>query len=495
MMSKLFEQRAESNYGKWILFYGIAGLTFATIPIQSLHGMGWSFLNIFVLCLTDVMMIVLHELGHAVAAFLMGMEVVEIVIGSGKTIFELQLFSVACKIKQVPDSGLMYSLGKSAHLYRSREFVISLCGPLTNFILLCLALQLPKELVFGNLPGTHVSPGIMFCLANSRIFIMSMFPSRVNIDGMRLSNDGLNMLKIPFMSKWDVAENVATSWIIDGRKWCSQSNHEKAIESFSKAIQNNPSCVLAYQDRGNAYRAMKNDRQALSNYQQAIDSLDLITKPSYRNASYFFSRAMIYYEWMKIDRTKSDNTIKHLTAAIEIDSSNSQFYYHRAAIYCSLGCQMQSIEDFTKIIQLFPTAESYYNRGVTYYQVKDYQSALNDFDSAINLNGRDIAAYYARGNAKYELQDKLDAFKDYNQAKILSLTETIDSRDEHGFYARGIAFIRLGDLYRNKAIQDFRVAESLCIENGNTSLLQQVREVIEAMSEMIEVDAITITSH
>lgn len=180
---------------------------------------------------------------------------------------------------------------------------------------------------------------------------------------------------------------------------------------------------------------------------------------------------------MKIDSTQAQNAIEDLTKAIELNPTNKSFYLIRAAIYCYSSLESQAIDDFTKVIQLEPDADAYYNRGVSYYQFKKYQSAIEDLDVAINIDNNSISAYYSRGNAKYELQDQIGAFEDYDRAKFLSYSATIIPEDEHGFYARGIAYIRLGN--RDKAIEDLQMAESLCLEHVNTSLVKQIREEVE----------------
>jgi tetratricopeptide (TPR) repeat protein len=347
-------------------------------------------------------------------------------------------------------------------------------------MLICLALKLPHEFMINNLPGIYIFPGILFYIANFMLVIQNLFPCHVNINGMNLSTDGLQMLKIPLLTAREVAEQFAIHCLIDGQNCESKGNYTKAIESFNKAIRNNPDCFQAYWSRGNTYKLMKENRQAISNYRLAIENISCVIKLEQLNAHYYFSRAMIYYGWMQIDLTKSENAIKDLNKAISINPNNKNFYCIRASIYCCSGCEIQAIKDFTKIIQLDPSADSYYNRGIIYYQFTKYQSAIEDFDMAISFDSGRSSIYYSRGNARYDLQDKLGAFQDYSRAKLLSSNETVMSSDEYSFYASGIAHIRLEN--KDKATKDFQMAESLCLKHGNTSLLQQVREELEKIT-------------
>ena len=468
-MSKLLKQIWE-NYGDWISSLTIGLVLAIVFPNSSI---GWICLNLVLFHLICAISIVPHELGHAIATYCVGMQVTEITIGSGKTIFEFQLFGTPWKIKQVPVGGMTYILMTSTHFYRLRMFVIALFGPLANFSLICLALQFPTNFIVAHLPGIYIFPGIVFCISNAILVIINLSPKYLNIDGVRVPNDGLLMLTAPFISTKEIGAEVARSWLTNGERWERRGNYPKAIASFSKAIQYDPGDFRAYQSNGNAYRSIKDDRLAIDNYQQAIDRLSYSIKLEHRNPDYYYSRANVYYDWRKLDPAKSIKAIEDLTVAIDIDPHQQYFYYLRAAIYCYSACEAKAIEDFTKIIHLAPDANAYYNRGVTYYQAKDYRAAIEDLTVAIDLDGNNSSSYYNRGNAKYKLQYKLGAFEDYNLAKVASSNEDIISKDEHNFYARGIADIWLGN--KIGAIDNFERAVALCLEYGNTSLLQRSR--------------------
>ena len=476
-MNKLFKQISGSNYGKWLL-YGVIGLI--SVSIFPSFSLGWLCLNIVIFYIVNTISIVIHESGHAIAALCLGMEVTKIAIGHGETVYEFQLFGIPWKIKQVPFGGATYLLDKSTYFYRTKSFVVSLFGPLTNLILVYLTLRFPREFMTINTSGIYIYPGIIICIRNIIYVFENLVPQYCDVDGSQVPNDGLSMLKAPFLSTKQISEEVSSSWVIDGYNLERSGQYQKAIESFNTAIHHNSDCVQAYQYRGNIFRLMKDDRRAIDSYQQAIDHFSDKIELEPLNATHYSARAMVYQAWIKIDSTKFQNAIEDLTKAINIDPTNHSFYFTRAAIYSYSGMENQAIEDFTAVIQINPNADTHYNRGVTYYQLKNYQAAIEDLDIAINLDSNSVSAHYNRGNAKYELKDKIGAFEDYDRAKFLSSIGAIISEDEHGFYARGIAHIRLEN--QVKAIEDLQKAETLCLEHGNTSLLKQIRAEIEKIA-------------
>jgi len=62
------------------------------------------------------------------------------------------------------------------------------------------------------------------------------------------------------------------------------------------------------------------------------------------------------------------------------------------------------------------TAESYNNRGLAYYELKQYDKAIKDFNKAIKLDPDHVVAYNNRGNARYARNEYRQALADFNQS-------------------------------------------------------------------------------
>ncbi len=61
----------------------------------------------------------------------------------------------------------------------------------------------------------------------------------------------------------------------------------------------------------------------------------------------------------------------------------------------------------------------YYNRGVVNYNLKKYEEAIKDFDSAIELEPYNANIYCCRGNAKNALEQYEEATRDFDKAMEL----------------------------------------------------------------------------
>jgi tetratricopeptide (TPR) repeat protein len=78
-----------------------------------------------------------------------------------------------------------------------------------------------------------------------------------------------------------------------------------------------------------------------------------------------------------------------------------------------------ALEDFNQAISMnekYPDA--FFNRGILEFRLQDYNSAMVDYDRAILLNKGYVEAWVNRGVLKYQLQDFQGSVGDFNQALV-----------------------------------------------------------------------------
>jgi tetratricopeptide (TPR) repeat protein len=112
------------------------------------------------------------------------------------------------------------------------------------------------------------------------------------------------------------------------------------------------------------------------------------------------------------------------------------------------------IELWSKVIQLDPSIEkAFAERAEDYLELKNYQAAISDYDSALALNPKHEALWNDRGLAKQETYDKSGAVADFTQDIVLER----QNNDLHGMTYplenRGDLYVKLGD-YRH-AVEDY----------------------------------------
>ena len=141
------------------------------------------------------------------------------------------------------------------------------------------------------------------------------------------------------------------------------------------------------------------------------------------------------------------------TKAIEIDPSEADAYGYRGMTNRRLRNYAQAIEDFKKVLQLGPQDRGYIELGLTYYEMKEYQSAIYYYTKAIDANPRYRDAYDDRGNTYVQLGNTALAIQDFNTAI------EIDPKDKFAHYYRALAYQRTGNTSQYK--QDMKVAADL----------------------------------
>jgi tetratricopeptide (TPR) repeat protein len=113
----------------------------------------------------------------------------------------------------------------------------------------------------------------------------------------------------------------------------------------------------------------------------------------------------------------------------------------------------------------YPSSVAYNGRGLAFYEIKQYDTAVSDFIQALRLDPDFATAYYNRGNAYDARKDYGKAIADYSKAigykpneykkAIHDFTQAvrIDSTYTKAYNNRGMMYGRLGE--NDQAISDF----------------------------------------
>ncbi len=98
-------------------------------------------------------------------------------------------------------------------------------------------------------------------------------------------------------------------------------------------------------------------------------------------------------------------------------SPNHYIYNHRGLVHFTLSEYDKAISDFTTAIQMEPRdTRVYTNRGLTYRMLKKYDESLRDFNKSINLNPLWPDTFYGRSLTYYDLGDIQHALEDCDRA-------------------------------------------------------------------------------
>lgn len=246
---------------------------------------------------------------------------------------------------------------------------------------------------------------------------------------------------------------------------------------WNDAVSKSPEKARPYLNRGVANWDRGNRKQALEDYQKAVQ----LSPGNYSSAHFNLAVAFESFgQW--------DLAIENYNKTISLSPQNAEARSGLGVCYSNKGMADKAIAEFTSAIKLFPgNSRYYYNRGNTYMNNKQWIEAEADFSTAIRLDPQYIDAiinratlYGMNGQAEKAIADcsraiELDpgatkaifnravtyfnagmwneAILDYSTYMQL-MPERIDI-----FYNRGVAYLNTGQM--EMAINDFNKVLSM----------------------------------
>lgn len=202
-------------------------------------------------------------------------------------------------------------------------------------------------------------------------------------------------------------------WYNRGVASCEKEKYIKAIKELARSISLNPDFADAWFERGWAFYETKQYDRALADFNKAI-IIDNNHSAAYRG------RGLVWDA--KGDYTKA---IEDYTKVIELQPYDYLGYNNRGYMWRRLKEYDKAIEDFTITIGLEPnSAVGYHSRGLvkcdkletTRGTKNDFAMAIKDFDDAIRLDPNFAASYSRRGRLWASIDEYNKAIADFNTA-------------------------------------------------------------------------------
>jgi tetratricopeptide (TPR) repeat protein len=223
---------------------------------------------------------------------------------------------------------------------------------------------------------------------------------------------------------------------IDKRK----ERYQEAIQAFTKAIELKPDFYQAYYAMGLALEFVDH-KLANQSYQKVV-----AIEPNF------------YQAWRQLGYTysmlgKSQEALESIDKAIALNSQDFMLYIWRGNFLMGKELYPEAREALTKAIALRPHPFAYHDRGLSYAYTGDYQQALADFNSAIELDPDFLSAYVSRCETYRRLGDYQKATADCNRAIDL------DPDWANAYINRGLIRSESGDT--QGAIADYNKAIEL----------------------------------
>ncbi len=418
-----------------------------------------SWLLGFVLC------IFLHELGHALAAKLVGVEVKGIVIWllggftslsrkAEKPIHNLAIFSAGPLVNMILGFLCVLSYLILSYLflphYRSTELFV--WGQ--SFINLAFSLAFVNIIlvVFNLLPIYPLDGGNILHAA------MEMFFGKLNADRITF------IISIPILLGLVAFGLIARDYIL----LASCVLIAFAIGTLNRSSLQWINLSVNYLFKRAGYYYLQGDFDRAIQYYTA----DIDREP--QNANHYLARAACLLNVLQKERAVAD-----VERALKLNPNNALALQLRGEIYSIDKNFEAALDSFARAHEINPNwSVPYFDRGSVFLEKKEYQPALEEFNKAISLLSQFSLFYLVRSIAHFKLGNLNAAHKDQDSALSLSEKDSLIMTDlnmtvyegyldwAEDFYARVLlkhprlwaAYQGRADAYRVNAQHDKAIA-------------------------------------
>ncbi|MFZ0035437.1 MAG: site-2 protease family protein [Sedimentisphaerales bacterium] len=197
-------------------------------------------------CFITAIVAIPHELGHVLTAFLIKAKILQVTIGLGRILYNRDFWGIEWKFCAIPICGFSIIGLKSRRFYRLRSFLITLGGPLVNFLLIFVAMILLFNISLPWLLAVVRS----FLIANIFVLLFNLMPRKANFAGTITPSDGLALLTTPFMSQSKINQEIEACYVWEGYSYYTRGRIEDAKRSYERGLEHFPNSFAIQNEMG-----------------------------------------------------------------------------------------------------------------------------------------------------------------------------------------------------------------------------------------------------
>jgi tetratricopeptide (TPR) repeat protein len=208
----------------------------ALLALDLAQGFSASKLSIlFVLAFWGPLLL-LHELGHALAARWLGWRVTEVVIGFGRELRRFRVGSTRVRVRAVPVEAYVLASPTATDHARWKQALIYFAGPLTQLLLLAVL----APLLDFELPGPQSGVGRVALeslgLSAALGAVCTLFPYRSQGN----PSDGLGMVTSFFANEESFRQRLAWPFITEARRLLLREQLSLAEQTIQAGLEQYP---------------------------------------------------------------------------------------------------------------------------------------------------------------------------------------------------------------------------------------------------------------
>jgi protein O-mannosyl-transferase len=198
---------------------------------------------------------------------------------------------------------------------------------------------------------------------------------------------------------------------------------ENSQTLFSDVIQKYPKVAVAHNNMGRYFREINQYDKAIASYTKAIE----IDPKGYKTYS---NRGKAYF-----DIGKPDEALIDLNKCLELEPEYAEALSNRGAVLASKNKFNEAIADLNKAIQLDPgNTNALSNRSLAYFYTKDFELSANDVTTYLKFEPGDADMINIRALCFLNLKRYKESIADFNRAIELKPDQGIFYQNRSSYY-------------------------------------------------------------
>lgn len=260
--------------------------------------------------------------------------------------------------------------------------------------------------------------------------------------------------KLEFLPRADIGAMTIGDMYQHGLDLYREKKFEDAVRVFTAIVAEDGENYESYQARGQCYLELQNYSKAVTDLRRATEMHPGALQDHQRAVAHYYAHLYANLELA----LPTDSSLA--PAGLETLTMDAWKYYNRALSAYYLSEYENSIADFSKVLDRAPTfAAGYRCRGTAYLHLGSFEKAIEDLLQSSKLE-RCSTTFYNLGLAYGNLQQFESAVKYFTQAIALN------PNDAASFSNRGISYKALRQF--ENAVADFSTALTLNAESASS---------------------------
>ena len=195
MWDEPFQRDPQNRFEKWFywIFMALLGILFVCDLILDYQPRKVS--AVFFL-ISWMVLVAIHELGHAIMAWVCGWSVKCIVVGFGRTIWTTNFWGVPMEWRTFPISGFVQTVPRDLSSPRYKDALIYAAGPGVEILLAGMLIMMIRwDTMFARTDHLGILTAQSFALAAMAGALLNLIPMTISSAGQQVPNDGMGIIR------------------------------------------------------------------------------------------------------------------------------------------------------------------------------------------------------------------------------------------------------------------------------------------------------------